>query len=78
MNGVLGHLGTHIGSAGPGKPPEDGEMNDMTPDAGFGVRALAVWGRTRYLSVTEALHNIESLRVSGEETCCYFKIWRPE
>ena len=42
MNGVLGHLGTHIGSAGPGKPPEDGEMNEMTPDAGFGVRALAV------------------------------------
>ena len=30
MNRVLGHLCAHIGSTGPGEPPEDGEMNDMT------------------------------------------------
>ena len=39
---------------------------------------MAVWGRARYLSVTEAPHNIESSRVSGEETCCFFETWRPE
>ena len=37
------------------------------PDTGFTIRTLAVWGRARYLSVTEALRNIESLRVSREE-----------
>ena len=30
MNGVLGHLCAHIGQIGPGEPPEDGEMNEMT------------------------------------------------
>ena len=33
--------------------------------------ALAVWGQARYLSLTEALHNTDSLRVSGEETFVY-------
>ena len=31
-----------------------------------------IWGWARYLSVTEACHNIESLRLSGEETFCFF------
>ena len=30
------------------------------PDTGFEIRALAVWGRARYLSVTEASHNTDS------------------
>ena len=30
MNGVLGHLCAHIGKNGPGEPPEDSEMNEMT------------------------------------------------
>ena len=30
-----------------------------SPDTGFEIRALAVWGRARYLSVTEALHNTD-------------------
>ena len=47
-----------------------------SPDTGFEIRPLVVWGRTRYHSVTEAPHNIESLRVSGEETFCFFEIWR--
>ena len=29
------------------------------PDTGFEIRAPAVWGRTRYLSVTEAPHNTD-------------------
>ena len=48
------------------------------PDTGFEIRALAVWGRAHHLSVTEVPHNIESLRVSGEETFCHFETWRPE
>ena len=42
------------------------------PDTGIEIRALAVWGQARYLSVTEASHHTESLRVSGEETFCFF------
>ena len=30
MNRALGHLCAHIGRAGPKKPPEDGEMIEMT------------------------------------------------
>ena len=48
------------------------------PDTGFEIRALAVWGRARYLSATEAPHNIEFLRVSGGATFCFFATWRPE
>ena len=29
------------------------------PDTGFEIRALAVWGRARYLSVTEVPHNTD-------------------
>ena len=29
------------------------------PDTGFEIRALEVWGRARYLSVTEAPHNTD-------------------
>ena len=36
-------------------------------DTGFEIRAMAVWGRARYLSVTEAPHNFQSLRVGVEK-----------
>ena len=29
-NRALGHFCAHIGSIGPGKPPEDGDMSEMT------------------------------------------------
>ena len=48
------------------------------PDTGFEIRALAVLGRARYPSVTEAPHNIESLRMSKGETFCLFETWRSE
>ena len=35
-------------------------------------------GQASYFSVTEAPHNIESLRVSREETFCFFETWIPE
>ena len=49
-----------------------------SPDKGFSIRALVVWGRARSLLVTEVPHNIESLRVSGEKTFVFFETWRPE
>ena len=68
MNGVLGHFCAHIGETRPREPPEDGEMNAMALplDTRFEIRDLAVWGRARYLMVTKAPYNIESLRVSWE------------
>ena len=76
MNRVLGHLFTHVGKIGPGEQPEDGEMNETTlPSAST---ALVVWGRARYLSVTDAPQNTEYLLVSGEETFCSFETWMPE
>ena len=49
-------------------------MNEMTVPSRHRIQnsSLAVWGRTRYLSVTEAPHTIESLRVS------LFETWMPE
>ena len=47
-------------------------------DTGLTIRALAVWGLAIYLSVTVALHNTEALRVSREETFCFFETWMPE
>ena len=41
------------------------------PDTGFEIWALVVWSRARYLSVKEVPHNIDSLRVSWEETFCF-------
>ena len=33
-------------------------MEKELPDTCFEIRALAVWGRARYLTVTEAVQNI--------------------
>ena len=48
------------------------------PKTEFEIRAWAVWGWARYLSVTDASNNIESLQVSGEETFCFFETCMPE
>ena len=44
------------------------------PDTGIEIRVLEVRGRARHLSVTEVPHNIESLRVSEEETIVSSKL----
>ena len=46
------------------------------PDTGIDTRALAVWGRARYLSVTEALHNTFT-RGWGRNIFVSFKPPRP-
>ena len=48
------------------------------PDTGLEIWNLVVWGRARYLWVTEAHHNIESLRMSREEAFCFIETWMPE
>ena len=43
------------------------------PDTGFEIRALAVWGRARYLSVTEAPHNTDFHTWMGKNIFCFFQ-----
>ena len=43
------------------------------PDTGFEIRALAVWGRGRYLSVTEAPHNTDFHTWMGKKHFCFFQ-----
>ena len=43
------------------------------PDTGFEIRALAVWGRARYLSVTEAPHNTNFHTWMGKKHICFFQ-----
>ena len=47
------------------------------PDTGFEIRTLAVWGRARYLSVTEAPRNTDFHTWMGEKRFVYFKPPRP-
>ena len=64
MNGVLGTYRL----TGPGEPPEDGEMKEMTLPSRHMIRNSSpggLWPSTLLL-VTEDLHNIESSRVSGK------------
>ena len=46
---------------------------DEWDDTGFEIRALAVWGRARYLSVTEAPHNTEFHTWMGKKHFCLFQ-----
>ena len=38
MNVVLGHLCAHIGQTGPGEPPENSKMNEMTLPSRYNIR----------------------------------------
>ena len=65
MNRALGHFCAHTDQIGPGEPP-DREMSEMTLHAlqTQEIQTLEVWGRARYLLVTESPH---VLRVDGEK-----------
>ena len=43
------------------------------PDTGFEIRALAVRGRARYLSVTKAPHNTDCHTWMGKKHFCFFQ-----
>ena len=47
------------------------------PDTGFEIRALAVWGRARYLSVTEAPRNTGFHTWMGKKLFCFFQTAEP-
>ena len=42
-------------------------------DTGFEIRVMAVWGRARYLSVTEAPHNTDFHTWMGKKHFCFFQ-----
>ena len=44
MNRALGHLCAHIGSTGPGEPPEEGEMIEMTLSSRHRIRNSSLGG----------------------------------
>ena len=41
------------------------------PDAGYKNQTLKVWGRARYLLVTEAPHNTEFYKWMGKKHFCF-------
>ena len=43
MNGVLDHLCAHVGWTGPGEPPGDGEMSEMTLPSRHKIRNSSTW-----------------------------------
>ena len=43
------------------------------PDTGFEIQALEVWGRARYLSVTEAPHNTAFHTWMEKKHFCFFQ-----
>ena len=45
----------------------------LSTDTGFEIRALAVWGRARYLSVMEAPHNTDFHPWMGKKHFCFFQ-----
>ena len=50
----------------------------LHPDTGFEIQTLEVWGRTRYLSVTEVPHNTEFHKwMRKKHFCCFLKRPRP-
>ena len=50
-----------------------GWWDECPPDTGFEIRVLAVWGRARYLSDTEAPHNTEFNTWMGKKHFCLFQ-----
>ena len=43
------------------------------PDTGFEIRVLAVWGRARYFSVTEAPQNTDFYTWMEKKHFCFFQ-----
>ena len=75
MNRVLGRLCAHIGRTGPGEPPEDGEMNEMTLPSKHRTRNSSPGGprpSTLLLGHGGSPQYCVS-HVDGEETFCFFQ-----
>ena len=73
MIGVLGHLCAHIGKTGREEPPQDGEMNEMTLPSRRRIRNSSPGGLRPSMLPLGHRGTILILRVSGEETFCFFE-----
>ena len=79
MNRALGHLCAHIGLTGPGEPPEDGEMIEMTLSSRHRIQNSSPGGlRPSTLPlVTEAPHNTNFHTWMGKKQFCFFHLaWK--
>ena len=79
MNRALGHICAHIGYTGPGEPPEDGEMNEMTLFSRHRTRNSSPGGlRPSTLHLGHGGSPV--LHVDGEETFLFLsnrRDWEP-
>ena len=73
MNGVSGHPCAHIGWTGPGETPGDGEINEITLPSRHRIQNSSPGSMRPSMLPLCLSHNIESLRMSGEETFCFFE-----
>ena len=73
MNRALCHFCAHADLIGPGEPPEDGEMSEMTLPSRHRIQTLEVWGWAHYLSATVAPHNTEFYEWMGKKHFCFFQ-----
>ena len=69
MNRALGHLCAHIGLTGPGEPPEEGEMNEMTLSSRHRIRNSRPGGLRP--STLPFGHRGSPQHVDGEETILF-------
>ena len=75
MNRALDNLCAHIGWTGPGEPPEDGEINEMTLSTRHRVR-ISSTGSPRSSTPPlghEAPHNTEFYTWMGKKHFCFFQ-----
>ena len=72
MNRALGHLCAKLGQENLLRMVRWLRWH-CPPDTGFEIRALTVWGRARYLSVTEAPHNTDFHTWMGKKHFCFFQ-----
>ena len=78
---ILSQTEAGEGMNGQDNLPEDGEVKQIQLPSRYRIRALAVWWRARYLSITRAPHNQSwgsiIFLIGGKETFCSFKTWMP-
>ena len=73
MNRALGHLCPHIGKTGPGKPPEGGEMNEMTLSSRHRIRNSSPGGLRPSTLPLGHVGSPEFYTWMGEKHFCFFQ-----
>ena len=65
MNRALGHLCAHIGQTGPGEPPEDGEMIEMTLSSRHRIRNSSPGGLNNRKPIFQTIGFISQNCIKG-------------